>query len=119
MYEGQKATTVSLIGFFLPTSFVESPIFFETMKWTYFVAAIFWFFNKLIPYSSWICTIGFTAVMGLYFENIYFSDHQGIMINMLMIIYCLWYHFYHRHIKEAIQAKNYWASPLLLGSFNR
>lgn len=77
---GPKGLHCLIDWIFLPTYFVESPIFLETMKWTYFVAAIVWLFNKLIPYSSWICTIGFTAVIGLYFENIYFSDNQQIRI---------------------------------------
>lgn len=112
MYRGEKAETVSLAGLFLSTSLLENKILFEVAKWVYFVSAVLWFFNRFLPYSSWVCTLSFTTVMGLYFENIPFSDHQGIMINVLMLIYCLWPHFHHRALRQAMKDGTYWRSAL-------
>ena len=54
MYRGEKAETVSLAGLFLSTSLLENKILFEVAKWVYFVSAVLWFFNRFLPYSSWV-----------------------------------------------------------------
>src|SRR5207248_767783 len=78
-----------------------------------FVAgSLLWLAQVVIPWSGWLTSLSFTAVVALYVENAVQVTHVAHVTNMLLLLHALWYHFDAREIRASLRAGRFWSTPL-------
>ncbi len=78
----------------------------------YLAGALLWIGGWGLPWSSWLTSLSFNAVIALYLEQAQQVTHVAHATNMLLILYALWYQFYWRDMRAARAAGRFWSTPL-------
>ena len=90
----------------LPAEWLASPLFFQVVRVALVISTLLWFFHVAVPWSSWACVFFFTLMWSLRMENVANGAHIFNVTNMLLLIYAMWYQFYHRDIANARKQGN-------------
>src|SRR6516162_6356125 len=84
---GEAATVLS----FLPEPLLRDERLIQLCAGLFALASLLWLAQVLLPWSSWVSAIAFTALMALYGENTFRLSHHMHVVNMVLIILALWY----------------------------
>jgi hypothetical protein len=107
----ERIGPVSIFSF-LPDAILLNEYVFRTCGALFVAGAALWIVGRGLPWSSWLTTLGFTAVVALYLENASQVTHVAHLTNMLLIVYALWYHFYADEMRAATRAGRFWQMPM-------
>jgi hypothetical protein len=97
---------------FLPDSVLLSPLPIQVCASLFVLGSFLWLAQLAIPWSGWLTSLAFTAVVALYVENATQVTHVAHVTNVLLLLHALWYHFYRREIRAALAAGCFWSTPL-------
>jgi hypothetical protein len=110
-WHGERTGPATVLSV-LPDALLLNPWVFAGCGVLFVVCALAWAAQRWLPWSSWLAALAYTAVVALYLENSSQATHVGHLTNTLLLLYALWYHFYHREIQEALRQGRFWATPL-------
>ena len=96
----------------LPTAVLQSPVFFVAVRCMLVITTLLWFFRIAVPWSCWACVVCFTLMWSLRMENVCNGAHIFNVTNMLLVIYAMWYQFYHVEIHQSHVRGDYSQTPL-------
>jgi hypothetical protein len=97
---------------FLPDALLLNQRVFLGCGVVFVASALLWALQRLLPWSSWLAALSFTAVVALYLENSSQATHVAHVTNMLLLVCALWYHFYSDEIRAALRERRFWKTPL-------
>lgn len=112
---GDRQPTGEIISFLslLPRAWIELDTVDSAFRALFKVGSILWLLQIAMPWSAWVSTAGFTALMALIWEHSTFVGHSTQLPNMIMVIFALAATFEGRASREALQRGNYWISELI------
>jgi len=96
----------------LPDSVLLSRVPIQVCAVLFVIGSLLWLAQVLIPWSGWLTSLAFTAVVALYVENATQVTHVAHVTNMFLLLHALWYHFYRHEISAALVAGCFWSEPL-------
>jgi hypothetical protein len=99
-FNGERDHALSIVGL-LPNWLLFDPRLFACCKLLFVVFGALWFVGLLIPWSGWIATVSFTALMSLFVESEYYTTHQCHVLGVLLWVFCAWHHFCRRELQAA------------------
>jgi hypothetical protein len=108
---GEPTGPASVLAF-LPDAIRHSRLVFLGCGVLFYLASVFWLFQKLLPLSGWLTALAFTAVGALYMENASQATHVAHLTNWFLLLHALWYQVCHREIRTALAACRFWQTPL-------
>jgi hypothetical protein len=97
-FRGTRDHALSIFGL-LPDSWLFDPRLFAWCKWLFLVYGALWFVGLLVPWSGWIATVSFTALMSLFVESEHYTTHQCHMLAVLLWVFAAWHHFCRRELR--------------------
>ena len=106
---GSRSETPATIFSWLPTSLIQNPTFFTSVRVALIASAVLWAMRIWIPLSCWATVILFTLMWSLRMENLTNGAHIFNVTNMLLVIHAMWFHFYRDEIKAGIARGTFWA----------
>jgi len=109
---GQRHGHATLL-FWLPDAWLDSPAMFWLFRVVLTAGIVLWVFNRAVPWSCWLTTIGFTGLWSMHVENTYNTSHIFHMANMLLVIQSIWYTADSATIKDALATGSFWTTPLV------
>ena len=107
-----KGTTVSLLGYLLPSGVFDEAWPFYLSKVVLWLSAACWAFRALVPWSGWICVLAYTLMVSIYWENLPWFKHKFVIPNAMLVIYALWYQLRRREMASASAKGIFWRSDL-------
>jgi hypothetical protein len=108
---GEAGTVLS----FLPEPVLRDERLIGLCAGVFGLASLLWLAQVLLPWSSWVSAIAFTALLALNWENSARLSHHWHVVNMVLIILALWYGLYAQEIRTALAAGRFWTTPLCPG----
>lgn len=111
LYQGVRVGTVSAAGL-LPEPLRTGPSAFPLLHAVFLVCALLWAFTWAVPGSAWGATLAFTLYVSLYLENVPHWDHKCHVVNLILFVYCAWYHIHAAAIRRAARARRLWTAPI-------
>jgi hypothetical protein len=102
------ATVIS----FLPDAVLLDGRVFAACGLLFPAGALLWGAGRCLPWSAWLATLSFTAVVALYLEGSSQATHVAHLTNTLLFVYLMWYHFYDRDIRAARRQGRFWRTAL-------
>jgi hypothetical protein len=108
---GEAATMLS----FLPEPLLRDERLIQLCAGLFALASLLWLAQVLLPWSSSVSAIAFTALMALYWENTFRLSHHMHVVNMVLIILALWYGLYAQEIRTALAVGRFWTTSLCPG----
>lgn len=106
----QSPTTVFS---WLPYAWLMSPAALWISRAALGIGGLLWLFNRGMPWSCWLTTVGFTAVWSIHVETTYNTAHIFNLPNMLLVLQSLWITFEAPQIRAARQRGAFYQTPLL------
>jgi hypothetical protein len=110
--EGQRHGHATLF-FWLPDAWLDSPAVFWLFRVVLIAGIVLWVFNRAVPWSCWLTTIGFTGLWSMHVENTYNTSHIFHMANMLLVIQSIWHTADATAIKDALATGSFWTTTLV------
>lgn len=107
---GERAWPVTVLSF-LPEGALVSPHAFAACRWVLLIAGTAWVFQLMLPWSSWLTAMSFTALVALVYENSSGISHTFNLANIVLIIHAAWVHFHRQEIKAALNTGAFWRTP--------
>jgi hypothetical protein len=107
----------------LPESVLHSDATFYAFRGLLLIGATLWLFNRALPWSCWLATLGFTGLWSMHMETTTNGAHIFNAANQLLIVQSLWYTFFAADIRQALAEHRFGTTPLyprwvyLLGLF--
>lgn len=120
--EGTRQGPATVLSW-LPEVIHASDASFYAFRGLLLVGATLWLFNRALPWSCWLTTLGFTGLWSLHMETTTNGAHIFNAANQLLVVQSLWYTFFARDIRKALAEQRFWRTPLypnwvfLLGLF--
>jgi hypothetical protein len=109
---GERQGPATVLSWLPLSVFAEPNAFFYVFRVILLVGASLWLFQRGLPWSSWMATLGFTALWSLHMETTTNGAHIFNVTNQLLIVQTLWVTFYAREIRQAWRSGEYWSTPL-------
>jgi len=97
---------------FLPESVLRNLVVLRVCGGLFILGSLLWLSRLLLPWSGWLTSLSFTAVVALYVENMTQVTHVAHVTNMLLLLHALWYQCYHQEIRAALLQKRFWTTRL-------
>jgi hypothetical protein len=97
---------------FLPDAVLLHDGLFRLGGLLFFLGAVLWAVGVGVPWSGWLASLGFTAVVALYLERSTQATHVAHLTDLLLLLYALWYHLYACEIRQARARGCFWTEPL-------
>jgi Vitamin K-dependent gamma-carboxylase len=107
-----ERTGPSTVLSFLPNSVLLERHVLHVCGVLFVVGSILWLLQWFVPWSGWLTSLSFTAVVALYVENMTQVTHVAHVANMMLLLHALWYQCYHREIRAALRERRFWTSKL-------
>jgi hypothetical protein len=120
--EGARQAPATVFSW-LPDAIRNSDATFYGFRALLLLGATLWLFNRALPWSCWLATLGFTGLWSMHMETTTNGAHIFNAANQLLVVQSLWYTFFARDIRTALTERRFWATPLypnwvyLLGLF--
>lgn len=111
MHEGPRTGPSSVLSF-LPESVRGDVRLFALFRGMLVVGGALWLFQRALPWSCWLTTLGFTGLWSMHVENTWANAHIFHCTNMLLVLQSAWQTLYAREIAAAHAAGTYWTTPL-------
>ena len=105
---GPRSQHPATVFSWLPTSLIQSTIFFTAVRVGLLASAVLWALKIWIPWSCWSTVVFFTLTWSLRMENLTNGAHIFNVTNMLLVIHAMWFHFYRHEICGGIQRGTFW-----------
>src|SRR5262252_6198101 len=80
---GEREHALSVLGM-LPDNLLFDPRIFTGCKIAFFALGALWFLGRLLPWSAWLATASFTALLSLFVESESYTTHQFHVIAVLL-----------------------------------
>jgi hypothetical protein len=112
VHAGPRQGTATLL-FWLPDAALDSPALFWFFRVTLLLGIALWLLRRGLPWSCWLVVVGFTGLWSMQVENAHNTNHIFHMTNMLLAIQAIWITADAAAIKEAIDNRTYWTTPLV------
>jgi hypothetical protein len=109
---GERAGFVSLLSW-LPDAVVRSHLTWLAMRVLLVAGICLWLFHRWLPWSCWLVVFGFTGLWSLHVETTYNTAHIFNMANMLLVIQAIWITADAQLIRQRLQDRSFWNSPLV------
>lgn len=97
---------------FLPDSVLLSPLSIQVSGVLFTLGSLLWLAQVFVPWSGWLTSLAFTAVVALYVENATQVTHVAHVTNMLLLLHALWYHLYRNEIRGSLATGCFWSTAL-------
>jgi len=110
--EGSRHGHATLF-FWLPDAVLDSHAMFWLFRLLLVAGIVLWAFQRALPGSCWLTTIGFTGLWSMHVENTYNTAHIFHMANMLLVIQSLWHTADAAAIRGALPQQAFWTTPLV------
>jgi hypothetical protein len=110
--EGARHGHATLL-FWLPDAALDSPALGWAFRAVLIVGILLWLFQRGLPWSCWLTTIGFTGLWSMHVENTYNTAHIFHVANMLLVMQSIWYTADRAAIRAALKSKQFWTTPLV------
>lgn len=108
---GPRVGTSSVLSALPDRLLLDDRLFYGSAV-LFVVAGVLWLGHVAIPWTSWLCALGYNLAVALYLENAQHVSHTGHLAGNLLLIHALWYHFYGRDMRQAFRDGRFWATPL-------
>ena len=108
---GTRQGPVSLLSW-LPAEILVNPATFLVLRAMLLAGATLWLFNRGLPWSCWLTTLGFTGLWSLHMETTTNGAHIFNAANQLLVVQSLWYTFFAHDIRQAQVERRFWSTPL-------
>ena len=97
---------------FLPAAVLTNLVVLHVAGVLFVAGSLLWAGRLLVPWSGWITSLSFTAVVALYMENMTQVTHVAHVTNMLLLLHALWYQSWSREIRTASRQGRFWTTRL-------
>lgn len=111
--EGEPAELPATVISWLPHAWLFSSAAFWICRALLVVGGLLWLGQRWLPWSCWLTTAAYTALWSLHVETTYNTAHIFNMANMLLVIQSLWVTAEAPAIRQALQERRYYETPLL------
>jgi hypothetical protein len=110
--EGERQGHATLL-FWLPDSLLDSPAMFWLFRTMLVAGIILWAFQRWLPWSCWLVTLGMAGLWSMHVENTYNTSHIFHMANMLLAIQSIWITSEAATIQRALATRTFWRTRLV------
>ncbi len=110
--QGQRHGHTTLL-FWLPERVLDSPGMFWLFRGILLAGIGLWAFQRWLPWSCWMVTLGMAGLWSMHVENTYNTSHIFHMANMLLAIQSIWITADAAAIKTALAGGTFWQTRLV------